>query len=673
MTTSNDPRYRMTMSLNVLNHLGIGLYSNVPAVLSEAIANAWDADAKRVYIDIDPRNRRIRIQDDGHGMTVHDANSKYLNVGYARREAGEAQTPNGRRVMGRKGIGKLSLFSIANQVEVHSVKDGQKHGFRMTVDGIKTAMAGHQDSAYYPASISEDNISITSGTLIVLSDVKRRLHQTGSALRRRLARRFSISGAEQNFTMYLNQTPITVRDREYQHKLQYIWTFGQKGERFAAIARNAKLMRQLVSTVELPDTEYEIDGWIGTANKPGDLKERDTGESINGIVIMCRDKLAQENILDEIGDEDIYSEYVIGEIHADFLDIDDQEDIATSSRQRIIEEDPRYQSLKSTITEALNMVQSDWRDQRNQDGRRAATMIPQVQEWYDTLNPDQRQNAGRLLGRINQLPVADETEKRRIFIGAILAFESLRFRNMLSRLDAMSPGNLGALADVFEQLDDLEQSAYYQITRDRVDVIRKLTELVDADVRERALQEHLYQNLWLLDPSWERATHTARMETRIYSALNGVYSDLSDDVKASRLDLYYTTSGNKHVIIELKRSGRILRYAELADQIERYHRAAMESLDSMQIGHQPLEIVCVLGNLPREWTVSSDGGQRYRDSIAAFNARVVMYDELINNALQSYQDYIDRSSEASRVYNLVRSIEDEDIRAMHPTTAEDRE
>jgi hypothetical protein len=27
-------RYKMTISLNVLNHLGINLYSNVPAVLS---------------------------------------------------------------------------------------------------------------------------------------------------------------------------------------------------------------------------------------------------------------------------------------------------------------------------------------------------------------------------------------------------------------------------------------------------------------------------------------------------------------------------------------------------------------------------------------------------------------------------------------------------------------
>jgi len=35
--------YTLTLDLNVLNHLGINLYSNVPAVLSEVVANSWDA------------------------------------------------------------------------------------------------------------------------------------------------------------------------------------------------------------------------------------------------------------------------------------------------------------------------------------------------------------------------------------------------------------------------------------------------------------------------------------------------------------------------------------------------------------------------------------------------------------------------------------------------------
>ena len=81
----------------------------------------------------------------------------------------------------------------------------------------------------------------------------------------------------------------------------------------------------------------------------GQLRDADTDESINKIVIMVRGKLAQEDILEEFGEGGVYSKYIIGEIHADFLDQDDQDDIATTSRQRIIEEDPRYQDLKSKV------------------------------------------------------------------------------------------------------------------------------------------------------------------------------------------------------------------------------------------------------------------------------------------------------------------------------------
>ena len=81
MSSSENSKYKMTLSPSVLNHLGIGLYSNVPAVLSEVVANAWDADAEHVSIDIDPNDGRIIIQDDGHGMSVDDANQRYLCVG----------------------------------------------------------------------------------------------------------------------------------------------------------------------------------------------------------------------------------------------------------------------------------------------------------------------------------------------------------------------------------------------------------------------------------------------------------------------------------------------------------------------------------------------------------------------------------------------------------------
>ena len=49
---------KMTLDRNVLKHLGIKLYSSVPAVLSEAVANAWDADADEVIIDIHGKKRQ---------------------------------------------------------------------------------------------------------------------------------------------------------------------------------------------------------------------------------------------------------------------------------------------------------------------------------------------------------------------------------------------------------------------------------------------------------------------------------------------------------------------------------------------------------------------------------------------------------------------------------------
>ena len=308
-------------------------------------------------------------------------------------------------------------------------------------------------------------------------------------------------GESYNFNVMIDGDAVTIEDRGYHDKLQYIWTFGEKGKQGRGL-----LQKKVEYTQELPtkiniDMEsesdsVEIDGWIGTVRKPGDLKEQDTNESINGIVIMVRGKLAQENILDEFGDENIYSEYVIGEIHADFLDQDDKEDIATTSRQRLIEEDDRYKALRRMLAEHLSTIQTQWRDQRNKRGLSEATAIlPQIKEWYQSLNPDHKRAAERLFGKINQLKIEDAKEKGQLFISGILAFESLKLRNLLNRLDDVSAENLGVLKDVFIQLDDLEASAYYQITKDRLEIIDKLASLVEEDEIERVLQEHLYNHL----------------------------------------------------------------------------------------------------------------------------------------------------------------------------------
>ena len=665
--TANSPQYEMTLSLNILRHLGLGLYSNVAAVLSEVVANAWDADAQNVRIAIDANNSRIVIEDDGHGMTIEDANQKYLVVGYERRKTEGLTLTLKRPVMGRKGIGKLSLFSIARTVEVHSLRNGEKHGFIMESKDIEKSIQNGREAQYYPKAIEPSTVDLDCGTRIILTNMKRKLQWTGMPLRRRLARRFSVIGSQYQFEIELDNRPITIEDREYQEKIQYIWTFGESELQSQTVAKNLKYSEKRSGDIE-GHSDLAINGWIGTASNAGQLRDSDTNESINKIVVMIRGKLAQEDILEEFGEGGLYTKYIFGEIHADFLDLDNQEDIATTSRQRLIEEDPRYQALKGKLRIELKYIKSRWTELRNQQGTEQAFAFPQIKEWFKDLEPYQKKAAEQLFGRINQLPIDDETNKRQLFISGILAFESLKLRGMLQRLDEVSTENLEVLNQVFIQLDDLEASAYYRIAKDRMQVIQKLAGLVEENAKERALQTLLYKHLWLLDPSWERATHTERMEQPISKALEEICSTLTDEQKQSRLDIYYRTTGNRHVIIELKRADRVLSSSDLYEQISKYYGAAEKVLAKANRGSEPLEVVCVVGRRPKDWNDSPTGESRSRDALKALNARVVFYDELIENALQAYQDYVDSEQEAGRVYRLIQEISEQDVQAISPSS-----
>lgn len=641
--------YRMTISLDVLDHLGVGLYSNVPAVLSETVANAWDADATRVKINAE--GHKITIEDNGHGMSIDDANARYLRVGYKRRPDRGGKTPRlERSVMGRKGIGKLSLFSIARTVTVYSVKDGQLHGFRMDSDRIRESISG-DSSDYNPDPADIKNVSLDRGTRIVLTNLKGHTYKLRS-LRKRLARRFSVIGEKNEFEVVLNGEAITTKDRAYHEKLQYVWTFGDLGEEDASkVSKHVKRPRE----VKIGESTECIDGWIGTLKKAGDVKDPDTGESINSIWIMVRGKMAQEDILEKFGEGGVYSKYIIGEIHADFLDQDDKEDIATTGRQQIIEEDPRYQALMEKIGSELKFIQTRWTELRNEGGTEVALEIPAIKEWYDDLTPGHRDAAKKLFGRINQL-VIDSDYRKQLLVGGIILFETLKFKDLLDRLDDIKIDNLDALGDIFEQLDELEANAYYRITKDRLNVIRKLSDLVDDDALERTIQKYLFDHLWLLDPSWERATHTERMESSVMKAFEKIDATLTEEQRKSRLDIKYTATGNKHVIVELKRPGRVLNSHDIEGQIKKYLGAVTNVLRDNGRRHQPVEFVCILGKRPNDWDDYDDAEDKSRNALANYNARIVMYDELIENAQNAYLDYTEKESNVTRLHKLLERI-----------------
>lgn len=648
------PKYEMRMSLNVLNHLGLNLYSNVPAVLSEVVANSWDADATSVDIVIE--QDKIIITDDGHGMSEADINEKYLNVGYERRKNEHAQTPkHNRPVMGRKGIGKLSLFSIAETVVVHTVKDREKSGFVMSVADIK-AKIENEGNTYHPKPLDESKITLDKeGTQIILTDLKKRVSQTPSALRKRLARRFSIIGTN-NFNVAINGKPVTIADRDYFHKLQYLWHYGDESEKYKQSCRLDKPehAKKREGTLTADSVDYNVTGWIGTVRKSGDLNAEDGGDNLNKIVVMVRGKLAQEDILEDFSEGGLYTKYLIGEIHADFLDQDDSDDIATTNRQEIIKDDPRYRALQHWVRGELKHIQSQWTALRKEQGEQEARQIPAIDKWMNDLKGDRKQDAKNLFGKIGIIDRKDD--RITLYKQCVLAFESLVYKDRLSALKNLSPQNISAFTKVFADLAEIEASHYYQIVNERLQVIEALNKMVEENALERMVQDYLCDHLWLLDPSWERATDGLYIEQQVKTAFEEINAELTPDEKKGRVDIRYKKATGQHVIIELKRPGLKLNDSDLMGQVDKYRTALRKLLNQSGNTHQPIEVVCIVGENPKQWTDPTER-EKSQNMFAAKSIRVVLYQELIASAYQSYREFLEKRKEAGRVCRLIQSIE----------------
>lgn len=224
MTTQTESKFVLSISMNVLEHLGINLYSNVPSVLSEIVANAWDADATTVTVDWDRGKDIIVIQDNGIGMTAQQANGRFLTVGYRRRDNQPGLTPLGRKPMGRKGIGKLSLFSIADNIKVETVSEGERSAFLLDLNEIRSLIQdGTESVRYEPEALSAEAIDFPHGTRLTLTELrKKQTASTPRALRKRVARRFSMIGTQQDFQVVIDGTPVTPADRGYYDKLEFI-------------------------------------------------------------------------------------------------------------------------------------------------------------------------------------------------------------------------------------------------------------------------------------------------------------------------------------------------------------------------------------------------------------------------------------------------------------------
>ena len=363
-------------------------------------------------------------------------------------------------------------------------------------------------------------------------------------------------------------------------------------------------------------------------------------------------------MLGDFAERGVYASYLLGELRVDGLDTDKEEDAATSSRQRIVEDDPRYLALREFIGEELKHIQNRWSELRVDAGARKAAEIPAVSSWIEQLPRRYSGKAKRWLGKLNRINIGSDAERRQLIKHAVLAFEFFRWNEDIERLEAIDDENIEAVIDMFRELDGLETNLYGQIVEQRVAVIRTMQEKVDRNDQEKVIQKYIFDHLWLLDPSWERVESSEFMEKRVGLLFDDINDVLTNEEKAARLDIKYRKTAGKHVIIELKRPERSISVYDLGKQIQNYRSGMLKILEKRGAAvREPVEFVCLLGKPPREWS-DPEGQQTVEDVLQAQNARYVNYDELLANSYQAYRDYLEKARIVNKIGKIIKAIDD---------------
>ena len=123
----------------VLARITDGIYRQPASALRELISNAYDADATRVVIATDaPRFEKISIEDNGHGMVAEDLAHLLLHIGASAKRSDEGarlkitslsdpfRSPNGRRLIGKIGIGLFSVSQLTHSFQIITKVKGER-------------------------------------------------------------------------------------------------------------------------------------------------------------------------------------------------------------------------------------------------------------------------------------------------------------------------------------------------------------------------------------------------------------------------------------------------------------------------------------------------------------------------------------------------------------------
>jgi len=150
---------KFTVDAALLRELGERLVGKPHIALAELVKNSYDADATEVIIRFDSDS--ITVIDNGDGMSPDEFVKYWLRVGTTHKQE-KIFTARDRQVTGSKGVGRLSVQFLGDELELVSRSKDHKKQFYASVDWSGARAAG--DLVEAGADIVEENkLSLIDG------------------------------------------------------------------------------------------------------------------------------------------------------------------------------------------------------------------------------------------------------------------------------------------------------------------------------------------------------------------------------------------------------------------------------------------------------------------------------------------------------------------------------
>ncbi len=645
---------KFQVAFGAVRHFGRNLYSTNPPAIAELVANAWDAYAKecRIYI----KNNAMLLVDTGIGMTDDEFQNRYATSGNEKNT--NIRRPDDmkeRPYMGKKGIGKFSAFSLADQYELFtkSSEDKKWKHIKLEQDILCTTVPTYDVPITHVDDLSEimklfgvEDISINTGTLIYLPKLKRvATTNTVSALEKLLSHRFSITtimnDGHFDVSIYYEDKIINIdlKKHFYYNDIEYLHYFGYTEE-------------EIKKTFPGLDGEHLVHedgfsspakGWIGSVSLPSTLEVDDT-TALKGICIYINGKLVDEDILKSVKKDRMSDTYTIGEIDADYLG-QLPDDVVLSSREGLFLDNDSVSEIKSYLEGIRKNLVANWDEMRKnrpidkKDYLQVLVSHPENKKLYEKLKPASKERFDRYAQKIFDRPKSEEDSSleklNNLLFSALLQIVN---NEDIQELITQSKINEEVVLKCFSEIFDLSEINHALRLRDGVRsnlaVIGELEKYVESGEVEKVFEKHLAKNPWLIEPTWMtkgRSVHTQNYYT-LLNIDNGDTQKLYTDIIVEVTDELYP------VVVEIKRE-KATAYStpsvnDICTQIYNYQKAIAEDISKQGTRVQANEIKAyfICGTEAFNKLDSND-----RDKLKQNGIELRSYDELIRTSKRIFE------------------------------------